>query len=338
MIRPDMYRFEWLGRTVEEPVDPAREIVDAHHHLWERPAGSYLAGDLMTDTGAGHQVVQTVYVECGSAYDDAAPRHLAPVGETAFVADQAAECARAGGGRIGAIVSFADMTLGDAVEDVLVAHERAGAGLFRGIRHATANDANIGRSHTDPSDGLMGTPAFRAGVARLGAMGHSFDAWLFHPQLGELLAMARALPEVTIVLDHLGGPLGVGPYADRWTEVADSVRAGLDPIADCPNVVLKLGGIGMERYYGMGWFEGDAPPNSYVVVERWGDLITWAIDRFGPDRCMFESNYPVDRESLPYTVLWNAHQKIAAPYTDAEQDLLFSGTAGRTYRLGPPSA
>lgn len=331
-----MYRFDWLARRVEEPVDPEREIVDAHHHLWEREGRSYLAPDLLADTGAGHDVVQTVFVECHSAYDEAAPPHLAPVGETSFVADQADACAAAGGSTIGAIVSFADMMLGDAVEEVLVAHEEAGAGLFRGIRHATAIDPRIGRSHTRPVAGMMGTPEFRAGVATLGGRGHSFDAWLFHPQLGELLDLARAIPDVAIVLDHLGAPLGIGPYAGRESDVQADLRAALEPIADCPNVVLKLGGIGMERYFGMGWHEDDAPPSSDTVVARWGDQIHWSIDRFGPDRCMFESNYPVDRESLPYTVLWNAHQKIAARYTDAEQDQLFSGTARRVYRISSP--
>ncbi len=333
VVEVNLYRFDWLARRVEEPVDPSRPIVDAHHHLWRHADGTYLAPELHADTSSGHNVVETVFVECRSSYDDSMPSRLAPVGETAFVAEQAAACTAAGGPTIGAIVSFADMMLGDAVEEVLLAHEEAGGGLFRGIRHATAIDPGIGRSHTDPTEGMMGTGTFRAGAAKLGAMGHCFDAWLFHPQLGELLDMARALPEVTIVLDHLGAPLGVGPYVGRQVEVEAALRLALDPIADCPNVVLKLGGIGMERYFGMGWFDADAPPSSDTVVERWQDQINWSIERFGPQRCMFESNYPVDRESLPYTVLWNALQKIASRYTDAEQDAMFSGTARRVYRV-----
>jgi L-fuconolactonase len=207
----DLYRFDWLAGRPEDPVDPRRPIVDAHHHLWDNAGGTYLAADLQADTGAGHDVVTTVFVECGAAYDRSRPAHLAPVGETTFVTEQAAACAATGGSTIGAIVAFADMMLGDAVEEVLLAHEEAGDGLFRGIRHATAVDPAIGRSHTKPTAGMMGTPEFRAGVARLGAMGHSFDAWLFHHQLGELLTLARDRPEVVIVVDHLGAPLGVGP-------------------------------------------------------------------------------------------------------------------------------
>ena len=329
----DLYRFDWLAGRVEQPWDPAREIVDAHHHLWDNRSGRYLGADLQVDTAAGHDVVATVFVECGAAYDTTLPPRLAPVGETAFVAEQAELCDAAGGSRIAGIVSFADMMLGGAVDEVLAAHETAGRGRFRGIRHATAIDPSVGRSHTRPTAQMMRTAAFRDGVATLGSMGHTFDAWLFHHQLDELLDLARAVPATTIVVDHLGAPLGVGAHAGRRAEVTASLRASLAPLADCPNVVVKLGGIGMERYFGMGWSGGERPPSSDTVAARWQDQVRWTIDRFGPDRCMFESNYPVDRETLPYTVLWNALQKIAAPYDDAEQDQLFSGTARRVYRL-----
>ncbi len=330
----DLYRFDWLAQRVERPFDPARVIVDAHHHLWDNRSGRYVGSDLQADTAAGHNVVATVFVECGAAYDTTLPPHLAPVGETAFVAGQAELCDTTGGSRIEGIVSFADMTRGAAVAEVLTAHEEAGRGRFRGIRHATAFDPGVGRSHTRPTPQMMSTAAFRAGVATLGAMGHTFDAWLFHHQLGELLDLARAVPATTIVVDHLGAPLGVGAHAGRGAEVTASLRASLDALADCPGVVVKLGGIGMDRYFGVGWSEAERPPSSDTVAARWQDQIRWTIDRFGPDRCMFESNYPVDRETLPYTVLWNALQKIAAPYDDAEQDQLFSGTARRVYRLG----
>ena len=329
----DLYRFDWLAQRVEEPVDPNRPIVDAHHHLWEHSTGRYLAEELAADAAAGHNVVDTVFVECRAKYDREAPPHLAPVGETAFVAGEAARSAELGGPRIAAIVSFADMMLGAAVEEVLHAHEEAGGGLFRGIRHATAIDADAGRSHTDPVEGMMGTHAFRAGVAKLGELGHSFDAWLFHHQLDELLGLARAVPGTQIVLDHLGGPLGVGHHRDHVAEVTRALRRALTPLAACDNVVVKLGGIGMDRYYGVGWSSEDAPPTSDTVADRWADQLRWTIDTFGPDRCLFESNFPVDRETLPYTVLWNALQKIAASYGEAEQDALFAGTARSVYRI-----
>ncbi len=257
----DLYRFDWLAQRVEEPLDPDRTIVDAHHHLWEHPTGRYLAEELNADSAAGHNVVETVFVECRAKYHREGPEHLAPVGETAFVAAQAERSAAIGGPRISAIVSFADMTLGDAVEDVLRAHVEAGRGLFRGIRHATAIDVDAGRSHTDPTEGMMGTTDFRAGVAKLGELGHSFDAWLFHHQLDELLGLARAVPGTRIVLDHLGGPLGVGHHQGHEAGVTTALRNALAPLAECENVVVKLGGVGMDRYYGMGWSGLDRPPS-----------------------------------------------------------------------------
>jgi predicted TIM-barrel fold metal-dependent hydrolase len=326
-------RFDWLARRHEEPVDPERVIVDPHHHLWDRGGSRYGAEELHADAIAGHNVVETVFVECMSKYDRSAPTHLAPVGETRYVAAEAARADALGGPRIGGIVGFADLMLGPAVEEVLVAHEEAGAGRFRGIRHATAIDDSVGTSHTDPAPAMMLTPEFRAGLRALAARGHSFDAWLFHPQLPELVDLARAVPEATIVLDHLGAPLGVEAWAGRRDEVDETLRSSLQEVAACPNVVMKVGGVGMDFYYGTGWTTLDAPPSSDDVVARWGDLIRWTIDVFGPDRCMFESNFPVDRETLPYTVLWNAFQKIGVGYTADEQDELFAGTARRTYRL-----
>ena len=334
-MNANLERHDWIALGTEAAFDADREIVDAHHHLWDRGGSTYLAEQLQADTSATHNVTQTVFVECRADYDRDAPPHLAPVGETAFVAEQATRCEELGGSSIGAIVSFADMALGAAVEEVLAAHEAAGAGLFRGIRHATAfsHDDAAGIAHTGPTEGLMGEPNFRAGVAQLGAMGYSFDAWLFHPQVPELTAMARALPEVPIVLDHLGAPLGVGSYAGKSAEIFAELRVSLTDLATCPNVVLKLGGIGMDNYYGGTWIEGAVPPNSDDVVARYGDQIRWSIDLFGPDRCLFESNFPVDRQTLPYSVLWNGLQKIAASYDDAEQNAMFSGTARRVYKI-----
>ena len=180
---------------------------------------------------------------------------------------------------------------------------------------------------------MMATDEFRAGVATLGRMGFSFDAWLLHPQISELADLARAVPDTQIVLDHLGGPIGIGSYAGRRDEVFEEWKAGIDDAASCPSIALKVGGIGMEWYFGMGWNELDAPPPSEQVAEYWGDWLRYAIDAFGPDRCMFESNFPVDRASLPYSVLWNAFQIVAADYTEAEQDDLFAGTARRVYKL-----
>jgi predicted TIM-barrel fold metal-dependent hydrolase len=328
-------RHEWLAKRVEQAIDPTEAIIDPHHHLWHRDGSTYLAAELERDTRASHNVTHTVFVECGSDYDLEAGPELAPVGETRFVVREADDMGVLGKTAIGAIVGFADMTLGAAVEEVLAAHERAGAGLFRGIRHGTNYSVHPGvkNGHHDPTQFLMASDAFRAGVACLGAMGHSFDAWLYFDQLVELADLADAVPGCTIVVDHLGGPLGIGPHAAARDEMLSVWRAGIARVAQCPNVVLKVGGIGMQHYFGMGWADRDLPPGSEEVAAYWSDMVCSAIDAFGPDRCMFESNFPVDRQTLPYSVLWNAFQIIAARYSSDERRDLFFDTAARAYRI-----
>jgi predicted TIM-barrel fold metal-dependent hydrolase len=282
-------------------------------------------------------VSETVFVDCMSGYRTSGPPELAPVGETEFAAEQAAESERTPGARIAGIVSYADLALGDRVRDVLEAHVDAGGGRFRGIRHATSWDPapDINNAHTNPPQGLMADPSFRRGLGVLTDLGLTFDAWMYHPQLPELVELARANPGATIVLDHLGGPLGVGPYAGRRAEVLEAWRPPMAELAELPNVFLKVGGIGMSLY-GMGWHKRETAPSSDDLVKGWGDEIRWCIDRFGPDRCMFESNFPVDRRGCSYVVLWNAFKKIAEAggYGEAEKDDLFRGSAGRAYRLG----
>jgi predicted TIM-barrel fold metal-dependent hydrolase len=326
----------WLGRRVEEALEPELAICDPHHHLWDHPTDRYLLEELRADTGSGHRVVSTVFVECTSAYREDGPEALRPVGETDFVAAIAAESERtAGDGAvIAGIVGLADLRLGDAVEEVLAAHVAAGGGRFRGIRHASSYDPDPGirNAHTDPPPGLLGDSAFRAGIAALGRAGLRFDAWLYHPQIGELTDLARAHPEVPIVLDHLGGPLGVGPYAGRREEVREVWRAAIAELAGCANVSVKLGGIGMP-IFGLAWHQRPDPPSSEELAEAWGPDITWCIERFGADRCMFESNFPVDKRSCSYGVLWNAFKRIAAGASPDEKAALFSGTATRFYGL-----
>lgn len=328
---------EWLGRTVETVVEPEIEICDPHHHLWEQPTGRfprYDVADLHIDTGAGHRVVDTVFIDCASNYRAEGPEHLRPVGETDFVADRAAETDRGGDARIAGIVGHADLDRGAAVEEVLAAHVAAAGGRFRGIRHSAAWDADpaIARSLANPPPDLYQRPSFREGLATLGRMGLSFDAWQYHPQLPDLLDLARAHPDMPIVVNHLGAPLGIGSYSGRRAEVLAAWRPPMAELGQLDNVYLKVGGIGMSRY-GMGWEHGENPPGSDDVVAVWGDEMRWCIDTFGPERAMFESNYPVDSESCSYVVLWNAFKKVSARYTPTERDALFATTARRFYRL-----
>lgn len=328
----------WLAGTIEDVVEPELEIVDPHHHLWAQPVGTrwprYDLDDLRVDTGSGHRVTETVFIDCAASYRTEGPAPLRPVGETEWVATRAAESARTPGARIAAIVSHARLTLGEAVEEVLDAHVAAGGGLFRGIRDAGAWDADerISRTHTDPPPEMYAMASFRTGMGVLARMGLTFEAWQYHTQLDEVAALARACPDVTIVLNHVGAPLGVGPYAGRRAEVLAAWRPRMAAVATCPNVVLKVGGIGMARY-GVGFETWERPPTSDQLLAVWGDDLRWCIDTFGPERCMFESNYPVDAESCSYVVLWNAFKKLSAGYSPAERTALFSATARRVYRL-----
>jgi predicted TIM-barrel fold metal-dependent hydrolase len=324
----------WLAGTSEAIVEPDRPIVDPHHHLWVREGlPTYLLPELHADTGSGHRVEATVFVECAWSYRTDGPDELKPVGETEAVA-AVAEQSAASGAEIRGIVSFADLRLGDAVDEVLDAHLEAGRGRFRGIRHATALDADprIRRTHTRPTAGLMADDDFRRGAHRLAAKGLSFDAWLYHPQIPELTALARAVPEGTFVLDHLGGLLGVGPYEGQRDEILAQWRLDIADLASCPNVVVKLGGIGMV-VFGLGFEQLPEPPSSDDLVAAWSEPISYAIEQFGVDRCMFESNFPVDKMSCPYAVLWNAFKKIAAGASDDEKEALFRSTATSVYRL-----
>ncbi len=330
-------REAWLTLTIEDPIDSALPICDPHHHLWDRSDNRYLLEELLQDTGGGHNIVQTVFVECGSMYRKAGPQEMQPVGETEFVQGIAAQSASGQYGVTAAaagIVGFADLTLGAAVVPVLEAHIAASRNRFRGIRHTCAWDASADiSSYRSPPKGLLLDPKFREGFACLQKYGLSFDAWLYHPQLMELVDLARAFPDIPIIVDHIGGPLGTGPYAGKQEEVFQEWKRGIAALATCPNVVVKLGGLGMP-ICGFGWHERATPPNSAELAEAMAPYYLWCIEQFGVDRCMFESNFPVDKRSYSYTVLWNAFKLISKGFSPEERAALFHDTAVRVYRLG----
>ena len=320
----------------EEILEPQLPIVDPHHHLWDHPQSRYLLDELLADTGSGHHVTATVFVECMSMYRADGPDAMKPVGETEFVNGVAAMSAsgRYGATRVAAaIVGFADLTLGERVGAVLDAH-LAASPRFRGIRHAAGWDASdeVRNSHTKPPRGLFLESGFRRGFAELGPRGLSFEAWLYHPQLADLVDLAKAFPETTIVLDHFGGPLGIGPYAGKRAEIFQSWKSAIRSVADCPNVVAKLGGLVMPLN-GFGLHKRAAPVTSSELADLTREWYLHTIDVFGPARCMFESNFPVDKVSCSYRVLWNSFKRIAAAFSPAEKAAMFSGTATRVYRL-----
>jgi predicted TIM-barrel fold metal-dependent hydrolase len=331
-------REAWLAKAPAETVlEPDLPIVDTHHHLWDRPGIRYLLPEFLADARSGHNVVATVFLECNAMYRARGPEAMRPVGQTEFVAGIAAmsDSGNYGPTRVAAgIVGFADLTLGDQVEPVLEANVRAGGGRFRGVRHAAAWDADdvIGNSHAAKGPHLMQRADFRAGLARLTALGLSLDAWVFHPQLGDLIDLARAHPAANIVTGHCGGPLGYGPYAGKRDEVFAAWKPRIVELAKCPNVTMKLGGM-MMRLAAYDYGALPAPPSSDELAAMWRPYIETCIEAFGADRCMFESNFPVDKMGIGWVAIWNAFKRIAAGASAAEKRALFSGTAKRVYRL-----
>jgi predicted TIM-barrel fold metal-dependent hydrolase len=332
----------WLATRPPEPViEPDLPIIDTHHHLWDRNGHRYLLPEFLDDVRTGHTVVATVFVECDAMYRAAGPVELRPVGQTEFVAGQAAmsDSGLYGPTRVAAgIVGFADLTLGDRVEPVLLEHIRAGGGRFRGVRHSAAWDASdvIGNSRTASGPHLMRQKDYRAGLARLAALGLSLDAWAFHPQLADLVDLARAFPQATIIAGHVGGPLGYGPYTGRRDEVYKVWRAGVTELAKCENVTMKLGGM-MMRLAAYDYRTQLSPPTSAELADLWRPYIEPCIELFGANRCTFESNFPVDKMGIGWVGLWNALKRIAAGTSAAEKRALFGGTARRVYRLDPPA-
>jgi L-fuconolactonase len=328
-------REEWLNQTIEEPLDPSLPICDAHHHLWYGTGNDYPVEAFVKDISGGHRICKTVFVESSLMFKLDAPPELQPVGETEFVrnlprpkhASEAATDIAAG------IVGFADLTLGTAVVPVLEAHIAAGKQRFRGIRHIVAWDASpILRSRRNTPPSLLLDGNFRKGFANLQQFNLSFDAWLYHPQLNELIDLARKFPDTTIIVDHLGGPLRIGPYASRRESVFREWQRYITELSRCDNVFIKLGGLGM-RISGNNWDKADKPPGSTELAGIFGPYFTWCIECFGVDRCMFESNFPVDKASYSYTILWNAFKKLTKDFTEDERLALFYNTAMNVYRL-----
>jgi L-fuconolactonase len=327
-------RPEWLARLREDVLDPAQPIIDPHHHLWRARPDRYLLDDLAEDVGTGHDIRATVFIQCGSAYRKDGSEELRPVGETEFVATLAAASEKHDFRACAGIVGHADCRLGDRIEPVLRAHVEAGGGRFKGIRHSATFD--LGIAPTAPPgapSGLLLDAAFQAGVARTGLLGLTFEAWCYHPQLPELDALLRACPEQKIVLNHLGGPLGVGPYDGHRAEVFASWAANIKQLAKHPNLFVKLGGLAM-NVNGFGYHHQVLPPGSGEMATAWRPYMETAIEAFGTARCMFESNFPVDKGMCAYPVLWNAFKRIAAGCTVDEKADLFHRTAARFYGLG----
>ncbi|MGE4303186.1 MAG: amidohydrolase [Novosphingobium sp.] len=326
----------WLARACEEVIDPSLPIVDPHHHLWIENGVPYLLDELLNDVTDGHHVLATVFVQAHYGYRPSGPVTLAPVGETEKVVALARQ-AHAQGSRTdvaAAIVAHADLLLGDAVDDVLAAHAEAADGRLRGIRHSVSRDELFpnGIVLRPAPPGLLADQGYRAGLRRLAAHDLVYEAMLYHRQIPELTALAKAMPHLSIVLDHIGCIIGVGPYEGREEETFEEWRRDMAALAHAPNVRVKIGGFGM-IVCGPRWHERPAPPSSVELADAWRPYVETCIELFGPERCMFESNFPVDKAMYSYRTLWNSFKRLTADVSAGERTALFSGTAASTYRL-----
>ena len=316
----------------EQILDPTLPIVDPHHHLWDDARGRYLLDELLADVNSGHNIRASVFVECAAMYRVDGAEAMRPIGEVEFVNGAAAMSASGvyGATRLcAAIVGHADLRLGDTFEDVLAAMERAGGGRFSGIRQMATHDSEV-RQHASPD--LLRDPRFADGLARLQRRGLHFEAWLYHPQLPDLLALMESQPEARVVINHVGGRIGIGRYAGRQDEVWQAWSRAISALARYPNCYIKLGGLGMPLC-GFGFESRGAPAPSSELAEAWRPYFEHCITAFGVDRCMFESNFPVDRVSCSYAAAWNAFKRIAAGSSAGEKAALFSRTAARVYDL-----
>ena len=345
-IRPD-----WLALHTEAALEPDLPIIDAHHHIWDHANNRYLHEDVRADVSAGHRIVATVFAECGAMYRSGGPVALASLGETEYVQRVAKDSASthaqavAQGARrntpppcriAAGIVGNVNLLLGDEAGAVLDAHLEAAPGRFKGIRNSSVYhpDPAARGSLANPPQGLLQGTQFRRGFACLAPRGLSFDAWMYHTQLDGVLDLAETYPGTTIILNHVGGPIGIGPYAGQRDSVFREWQASIEKLARCENVVVKLGGMGM-RVFGFDFADKPAPPDSAALAQAWAPYVNECIEAFGPQRCMFQSNFPVDKGTCSYVVIWNAFKRIAAACSPAEKQALFFETAARVYRISP---
>lgn len=326
----------WVRRREEPALEPGQPIIDAHHHVWDDERGRYLADDFMADIDSGHKVVATVFAQVKAMYRDSGPAAMQPVGEVEFANGIAAASASGRYGKIRlceGIVGHADLLLGAEVQAVLEALMAAGNGRFRGIRHgATWDDGAAGYGRSFAPRHLLLDAKFRQGFARLGPLGLSFDAWVFYHQLPELMDLLKAFPDTPVVLDHVGGILGIAPHLDR-AEVFSAWRSHIRQLAQLPNLSVKIGGLGM-LYAGWDFHTRELPCSSQELAQAWRPYVETTIESFGPDRCMFESNFPMDKQSCSYGALWNAFKLITREFSADDKQALYHDTASRFYRLG----
>jgi len=330
-------RNDWLAKHTEDILDPGLPIIDPHHHLYDRPRYTYLFPDLLADVGSGHNIRATLYEQAGSMYRADGPEELKSLGETEFVSGVSAMSASGNYGStrcIAGIVGYVDLRLGSRAKGLLERHIAVSDGRIRGVRNGStwSDDPVLKGFGGAAAPGLYLDKSFREGFAALVSLDLTFDAWAFQTQLSDVADLARAFPQARIVLNHVGGPVAIGPYAGKRDEAFAAWRSKIGEVAAFPNTYVKLGGLGM-KMIGFDFFEKPEPPSSQELEKAWLPYIEVCIAAFGAQRAMFESNFPVDKGTCSYQVLWNAFKRIAARHSADEKTALFSGTAKKAYRL-----
>ena len=333
----------WIDRVQEEIIDPDREIIDPHHHLWHGPPNPpgvkdsyrYLLEDLWKDTSSGHNIKKTVFIDCGQEYYSDGPEQFKPVGETEFVVEIAGQArSDQSQAQIAGIIGHANMMLGSSVKEVLELHQEKGNGLFRGIRHAGGwdEDERVKNAHSHPTPHIYLEDKFQEGLQELSSLNMVFDTWHYHNQIKDLTELAKNLPDLVIIHDHFGGPLGIGPYKGKREEIFEQWKEDIHDLSQCKNVYSKLGGLAMP-VNGWDWHKREKPATSDEIISEQGSYYLYTLDCFGSERCMFESNFPVDKQSVSYPVIWNAYKKLVKDIGDTDKDNLFNRTAEKVYKL-----
>ena len=333
---------DWLALTQEPILEPDLPICDPHHHFWDFrtariPYQRYLLHELAADIQSGHNVRSTVFIEARAMYRVDGPEEMRPIGEVEFVQGLAAASASGlyGPGRAAAsIIGHANLLLGDRVASVLEALKAASPNRFRGIRHSVTWDPHpeVENTAAHRMQAQLANEQVRAGARLLARMGLTLEGWMYFPQLPELANFARAIPNLQIILNHIGGLIRTGPYAGKDDEVLATWRRGIDAVAECPNVTIKLGGMGMPRT-GFDWHARARPIGSEELAAAMSPYMNYCIEKFGPNRCMFESNFPVDKVSFSYHVMYNAFKRLSHSYSASERTAMFHDTAVRVYRV-----
>lgn len=341
---------QWHAKSHEDAIDPSQKIIDAHHHLWDYPTLGdygdevsthcrYTGDELVADIKlSGHNIINTVFVECMSMYN-ASGGPQATVGEVEYVQATAAMSNAGYWGEsrplCGGIIGHVDLRMGAAVREPLEAMMTVRN--FRGIRHSHNWDANedVPVSHNPNAAEMLGSPEFREGFAVLDELGLVFDSWGWFTQLDELAELADSFPNTTIIINHLGAPLGVGPYSSHANGINPDWQRYIVEIAKRPNVMIKLGGAGLAVLnFGFSGFD-KASPSSLQLANAWLPTFKILIDAFGCERGIFESNFPVDKISASYGNTWNAFQRIcqSLELSQLQKDQLFYQNAARVYRI-----